>query len=565
MAAGIATLVIWYWAFLMGQASCDGKVAALRGDNDATQARLLAELRNELSKEEALLGRVHAQESIISQLQGGPAAAAAAGLNTPAPGLSQPRAMQAATPAVAAAAVVPTPSVPLPVPAAPAAPAAPVAPAPAPTTAVAPPPAPAAGSSNPFDAAATAPAATPAAAGLFTPPPVSDSRAANGGAAGAAAAAAAAAPPASAVPQDGGALPGAGGAPVLPPLRGDTGMLVICYNRPQYLRRTLEAVEKYLPTDGSVRVVVSQDGNDQSVSSVAGEFKTKGVVSAHMHHEKKRQGGDDGVGYHALARHFGWALDRMFNGPDHFFERVIIVEDDLEIAPDFFGYMMATAAILDADTTVMAVSAYSDLGQAQFVENPYQLHRSDFFPGLGWMINKRVWTELGPKWPIGYWDDWLREPPQRQGRTIIRPEVSRTRTFGEHGVSQSQFYSSYLANIKLNDVPVDWAAQDLRYLLKGNWDAVFFDAVARAEPTTLDAAKSLSCASYDDKSYRMEYTTFDERARRPNAYPHIAKTMGWIMDVKANVPRTAYGGVVTVHIGHCRLFIAPPEPTAPGV
>lgn len=71
------------------------------------------------------------------------------------------------------------------------------------------------------------------------------------------------------------------------------------------------------------------------------------------------------------------------------------------------------------------------------------LYRSDFFPGLGWMINAKIWSELGPKWPNGYWDDWLREPPQRRGRATIRPEVSRSYTFGEVGVSQSQFFSKY--------------------------------------------------------------------------------------------------------------------------
>jgi hypothetical protein len=34
------------------------------------------------------------------------------------------------------------------------------------------------------------------------------------------------------------------------------------------------------------------------------------------------------------------------------------------------------------------------------------------------------------------------------------------------GVSQAQFFAQFLGNIKLNDAPVDWAALDLRYLLK---------------------------------------------------------------------------------------------------
>lgn len=35
-----------------------------------------------------------------------------------------------------------------------------------------------------------------------------------------------------------------------------------------------------------------------------------------------------------------------------------------------------------------------------------------------------------------FWDDWIREPEQRKNRACIRPEISRTRTFGKKGVSK---------------------------------------------------------------------------------------------------------------------------------
>ncbi|VDK30835.1 unnamed protein product [Anisakis simplex] len=37
-----------------------------------------------------------------------------------------------------------------------------------------------------------------------------------------------------------------------------------------------------------------------------------------------------------------------------------------------------------------------------------------------------LWRELSAKWPLTYWDDWLRRQDVRQGRVCIRPEVSRT-------------------------------------------------------------------------------------------------------------------------------------------
>lgn len=48
-----------------------------------------------------------------------------------------------------------------------------------------------------------------------------------------------------------------------------------------------------------------------------------------------------------------------------------------------------------------------------------------------------------------FWDDWIRQPQQRKERACIRPEISRTRTFGKIGVSK---YDSFRANnyYKLN-------------------------------------------------------------------------------------------------------------------
>jgi alpha-1,3-mannosyl-glycoprotein beta-1,2-N-acetylglucosaminyltransferase len=53
-------------------------------------------------------------------------------------------------------------------------------------------------------------------------------------------------------------------------------------------------------------------------------------------------------------------------------------------------------------------------------------HRSDFFPGLGWMMLRTLWLELGAKWPEAFWDDWIRDKNQRRDRACLRPEISRT-------------------------------------------------------------------------------------------------------------------------------------------
>lgn len=99
------------------------------------------------------------------------------------------------------------------------------------------------------------------------------------------------------------------------------------------------------------------------------------------------------------------------------------------------------------------------------VRDPTALYRSDFFPGLGWMMPLRIWNELSIKWPKAYWDDWLREPVQRKDREVIRPEISRTFHFGVFGVSNAEF-GGFLSEIKLNQEFVPFTSIDLSYLSK---------------------------------------------------------------------------------------------------
>ena len=140
-------------------------------------------------------------------------------------------------------------------------------------------------------------------------------------------------------------------------------------------------------------------------------------------------------GYYKIARHYGWALNTVF---DKGFEFVIIVEDDLNVAPDFFEYFMGTHTLLREDSSLWCVSAWNDNGKEDLIDTNATelLYRTDFFPGLGWMLSKNLWSELSPKWPKSFWDDWIRNPEQRKGRSCIRPEISRTRTFGKIGVSK---------------------------------------------------------------------------------------------------------------------------------
>jgi len=74
--------------------------------------------------------------------------------------------------------------------------------------------------------------------------------------------------------------------------------------------------------------------------------------------------------YQALASHYGWALSQSFGREG--VERVIILEEDIDISPDFFEFFLALSPMYDSDPSLLAVSAWNDNGMRGMVK------RNDF-------------------------------------------------------------------------------------------------------------------------------------------------------------------------------------------
>ncbi|PKI75780.1 hypothetical protein CRG98_003823 [Punica granatum] len=333
-------------------------------------------------------------------------------------------------------------------------------------------------------------------------------------------------------------------------------VVIMACNRADYLERTLNSILKYQsPVAKKYPLFVSQDGSDPNVKKKAMSYKQltflQHVDSSPVHTERP----GELIAYYKIARHYKWALDKLFY--THNFSRVIILEDDMEIAPDFFDYFEATAALMEKDKSIMAVSSWNDNGQKQFVHDPYVLYRSDFFPGLGWMLSRSTWDELSQKWPKAYpccstyWDDWLRLQENHKGRQFIRPEVCRTYNFGELGSSLGQFFRQYLEPIKLNDVQVDWKSMDLSYLMEDKYKDHFAQIVKSAKPISgVDAALKASNVGGD---VRIKY-------KDQSDFERIARQFGIFEEWKDGVPRTAYKGVVVFRYrGPNSVFLVGPN------
>jgi len=219
--------------------------------------------------------------------------------------------------------------------------------------------------------------------------------------------------------------------------------------------------------------------------------------------------------------------------------------EDLEIAPDFFSYFLKARELLYYDKSLFCVSAWNDNGRPGLVRDQEKLYRTDFFPGLGWMMRKELWMELGDRWPAGYWDDWLREPPQRQGRACIYPEISRTYTFGlKDGISQGQFADTFLKSIILNDNYIEWHYRDLTYLIKQNYDIQFVRIIQQTTKVKYDEVDQ-----YNDKDLFVEYSKGQVES--------ICSYFGLMSDEKVGVLRTSYEGVITFWRGTNKIFLGP--------
>ena len=208
---------------------------------------------------------------------------------------------------------------------------------------------------------------------------------------------------------------------------------------------------------------------------------------------------------------------------------------------------MATRPLLDKDESLFCVSAWNDNGKEGYVKNNKLLYRTDFFPGLGWMLTRKLWQELAAKWPLGFWDDWMRNPDQRKNRACIRPEISRSKTFGRIGVSQGQFYDQYLKFIELNKDFYQFTKADLTYLLKANYDRNFLKEVT-SKPVV--SVEDVLKGSFQGESVRILYSSKEE-------IESLMRQFGLMTDLKAGVPRTAYKGIVSFVRNDKRIYLTP--------
>ncbi|KAK8405605.1 hypothetical protein O3P69_001845 [Scylla paramamosain] len=119
--------------------------------------------------------------------------------------------------------------------------------------------------------------------------------------------------------------------------------------------------------------------------------------------------------------------------------KVIFLEDDVLPSPDFLWFFQQTAALLDEDPTLLAVTAHNTYSVAGRGLDPTRLLRGAMPPQWGWMADRRLLEAWVPEnW--GDWDYWVLAWSRAKGLDVVFPELSRSLHAGSGGTHIDGFH-----------------------------------------------------------------------------------------------------------------------------
>ena len=181
-----------------------------------------------------------------------------------------------------------------------------------------------------------------------------------------------------------------------------------------------------------------------------------------------------------IQLHYRFFLQVLFES--YHFNRVIILEDDLELSPSLLNFFEATSPLLDQDETIACISAFNDNAMAD-KNDPKLLRRSSYFPNLALMFSLRsynkIWKDQALTRSTNGWDHWLRIRSASLHMEGVFPVVPRVR----HGCSEHSTTAKGIVCKKLRIYPLfeekSMDLGNLNYIKSENYDrfllSQFFD------------------------------------------------------------------------------------------
>jgi len=188
-------------------------------------------------------------------------------------------------------------------------------------------------------------------------------------------------------------------------------------------------------------------------------------------------------GLYRISKHFKFALESAISERRH--SHAVLLEDDLLISPDLLRYFWSVAWLLEKDPTLWCASAWNDQGFPHTTWDARGVGRTDYFPGLGWMLSAGVWDELRAKWPeraTTGWDHWMRLSTTSKGRECLRPEINRSRHASSRGTNVVN--NKPFERFTFERTGVD-SFGDLSYLLQPAYESATAQLLRTAKPVSV--------------------------------------------------------------------------------
>ncbi|XP_077005910.1 protein O-linked-mannose beta-1,2-N-acetylglucosaminyltransferase 1 isoform X2 [Tamandua tetradactyla] len=302
---------------------------------------------------------------------------------------------------------------------------------------------------------------------------------------------------------------------------------VIAGNRPNYLYRMLRSLLSAQGVSPQM-ITVFIDGYYEEPMDVVALFGLRGIQHTPISIKNAR-----------VSQHYKASLTATFNlFPEAKF--AVVLEEDLDIAVDFFSFLSQSIHLLEEDDSLYCISAWNDQGYEHTAEDPALLYRVETMPGLGWVLRKSLYKEeLEPKWPtpekLWDWDMWMRMPEQRRGRECIIPDVSRSYHFGIVGLNMNgYFHEAYFKKHKFNTVP-GVQLRNVDSLKKEAYEVEIHRLLSEAE--VLDHHKNPCEDSFLPDTEGHTYVAFIRMEKDDDfiTWTQLAKCLHiWDLDVRGN-------------------------------
>ncbi|KAL1504362.1 hypothetical protein AB1Y20_010768 [Prymnesium parvum] len=314
-------------------------------------------------------------------------------------------------------------------------------------------------------------------------------------------------------------------------------LVVMTHARADMLRRSLEQLQGMALRD-RFTVYVSDDGGNQKVREVAA---ATGFVREVLTYPPRPPGSlfaSSGLG--KIAAHFHAALDAVLVERNH--SHVVMVEDDLLLSPDFLRLFWQSAWLLEQDPSLWCVSAWNDQSFPHTATDARQLLRTDYFPGLGWMIRAATWHELRQRWPRAPttgWDHWMRLSATSRGRECVVPRINRSRHANAHGTNVRDNRPFERFSFERHGVD-DFG--DLAYLLRDRYETGVEQSIRRAQRRVWPEAWGGGTALEAAKPWMGQVKSTELLVYTREQYRELARPLG----IWAEAPRATHNGTISL-------------------